>query len=329
MRLVLKEDQFKKLVLTVAAAAVLTKAAIVYVLPRMTVTTDGRCFTRIRPRRMTCLTGDTFVRTKKRITRVLLVIELPQVPGIWRVAALALVTQCPLMMVVRLMATGTGAIRASKLVTEVAVLAGNHAMQADQRELGKVMVETIDRIPAIGDMAGGAGLHIRIFVWIVSGVTTGAIARQFILQGAHVAAGTRQFLMLAQKGKSHLLGMVELGFFPLYWRMAAVALLAVAAQMDIVVRMAAVTGQRVIALHHPVAVAGATRQFAVTMHQGKVCGVVIENEVIPAIHRMAGIALLAILARMHVRCLVAAHTGGFLKLVPLAYMATAAGDFLV
>lgn len=278
---------------------------------------------------MTGVTRHILVGAQKRIARMFLMIELPQIPGIGRMTGLALVPQSPPVMIIRLMAAGAGAFRAGKLVAQVAVLARDHAMQANQGKLGEVVIKTADGVPAIRDVAGGAHLHIGIFVRVVCSVTTGTIARQLILQSAHVATGTTQILVLSQQRKSDFFCMIKLSLFPLHRRMAAIALFAVTTQVYIVVCVTAVAGHGRVLLHHTIAVTGAARQFTVPVRQRKIRGVVVKNEGIPPVHRVAGIALLTIFTRMHISRFMAAHTGGFLELIPLPHMAAAARHLFV
>lgn len=61
--------------------------------------------------------------------------------------------------------------------------------------------------------------------------------------------------------------------------------------------------------------------------QGEIRGVVVEHTLVPAVHRVAAIALLAVFTRMHIRRLMAAHAGGFFKLIALAGVTAATSHF--
>lgn len=58
--------------------------------------------------------------------------------------------------------------------------------------------------------------------------------------------------------------------------------------------------------------------------QRKIGGVVIENALFPSVYRVAGITLLAVFAGVDIGGFVAADTGGFLELIALAGVTTAA-----
>lgn len=186
-----------------------------------------------------------------------LMIELPEVPRVGRVACVAVFAQGTFVMVVLLVTAHAIAAGAGELITDVAVLAGHYVVQTYQWEVGEVVVESVNCFPAVCDVAGGTHLHLGIFMYVISGVAGGAVARQVILQGSYVAAGASKLLMVASEGESGFPGMIEFRLFPLDRCVAGLALLAVAAQMNIVIGVTAVAVRRDIFLHHTVGMAGA------------------------------------------------------------------------
>ena len=312
-----------------ATATIPTEAAVVNILPLMTITTDALDLVGICAGGMTGITCQVLVRSQKRITRKILMIELPEVPGVGGMAAVALIPQRALVMVLAFVTTDTGACGAGKLIADMAVLAGHNVVQADQGKISKVVVETIDRLPAIRDMTGGTNLHFGIFMGIIRRVTGRTITRQIVLQGAHMTLRTGELLMVPRQWKTCLPGVVELRLIPAHGTMAALALLAVAAEVDIVVGVTAVAIHRRGFLHHTIGVACAARQFFMLMGQGKVRGAMVKNAFVPAVDGVAGITLLAVFASVHIRRFMATDTGGFLKLITLSNVAPAAGHLPV
>lgn len=228
------------------------------------------------------------------------------------------------MVIVLLMAAHTVGAGAGELVADMAALARHGVMQSHQRETGEVVVELIDPFPAVGDVTGGAHLHVWILVNVIRSVTRGAIAWQIILQGADMAIGTCQCLVMTRERETGLCSVIKLRLLPAGRGMASLTLLAVAPQMDVAVGMTAVAGGGDIFLDYAVGMTGATGQFRVMVAQWKIRSVVIENALFPAVYRMARITLLAVFSGMDIGSLVAAGTGGFLKLIALAGVTAAA-----
>mgnify|MGYP006197285103 CR=1 FL=1 len=96
--------------------------------------------------------------------------------------------------------------------------------------------------------------------------------------------------------------------------------------MYVVIGVAAMAGGGQIFLHHAIGMAGATGQFRVVMAQREIGSIVVEYVFVPAIHRVATIALLAVFPGVDIRRFVATDAGGFLKLITLAGMAARAGN---
>lgn len=143
--------------------------------------------------------------------------------------AVAVLAKRTSVMVVLLMAAHTFHVSARKLIADMAALARHHTVEAHQGEVGKVMVKTIDDVPAVSDMAGGAHLHVGILVNVISGVAGGTIPRQIILQRAHVAVGASELLVMPRQRKTGFGGMVEFRFVPIHRGMARLTLFAIAA----------------------------------------------------------------------------------------------------
>lgn len=256
-------------------------------------------------------------------------IELPQVPAVRGMAGVAIVAQTAFVVIILLMATHAVGAGASELVANMAALARHDAMQSHQREAGEVVVELIDPFPAVGDVTGGAHLHIRILMNVIRGMTGGAIAWQIILQGADMAVGTSQCLVVTSERKAGLFGVIKRRLFPADGGMTGLTLLAVATQVNVAICMATVAGHWRVLLDYTVGVAGAARQFRVMVPKRKIGSVVVENALVPAVHGVAGLTLLAVFAGVNVGGLVAADTSGFFKLITLSGMTAAAGHLAV
>lgn len=118
--------------------------------------------------------------------------------------------------------------------------------------------------------------------------------------------------------------MIEFNLLPGLILMAGFALLAIAAMMHIVIRMAAVAAGRRIILHCTAGMTGSARNLGVLVGQGKPGGTVIKHQRFPAVHAMAGIALAAVFARMHICRFVTIDTGRVTEFIYLPGMTTAA-----
>lgn len=230
-------------------------------------------------------------------------------------------------MVILLMTARTVSFGSRKLIAYMATLARHHTVEAHQREVGEVMVEAIDGLPAVRDMTGGAHLHVRVLVNVIRRVTGGAVPRQIILQSTNVTVGAGQRLVMTRQRKAGLGGVVKLGVLPGLGGVARLTLFAVAPQMNVTIGMAAMASGRQVFLHHTIGVAGATGQVCVAVSQGEIRGVVVEHTLVPPVHRVAAIALLAVFTRMHIRRLMAAHAGGFFKLIALAGVTATTSHF--
>lgn len=244
-------------------------------------------------------------------------------------AGVAIFPQRAFVVVILFMAADAVSAGAGKLVADMAALAGYRTVQAHQREIGEVVIEAIDDFPSVGDMAGGAHLHFRILMDIVRRVAGSAVARQIVLQGADVAIGAGEGLVVSGERKTGLASVIEFRLFPPGGGVAGLTLGAVASQMYVAVGMAAVAGHGGIFFDHTVGMTGATRQLRMVMTQGEIRAVVIENPLVPAVHRVAGFTLFAVFPGVHVGRFVAAHTGGLFKLIALAGVTAAAGHLAV
>lgn len=189
--------QLEKLVLTVAATAVQAETTVVNILTLMTFTTDGGRLVGIRAWSMTGITGEPFVGTLEGIAGKFFVIELPEIPAVGRVAAVTGFTERALVMVILFVAAHTIGVGSRKLIADMATLARHHIVKTDQGEVGEVVVETIDDLPIVRDMAGGTHLHVWVLVDVTGGVAGGTVARQIILQSTGVAVGAGERLVMA------------------------------------------------------------------------------------------------------------------------------------
>jgi hypothetical protein len=97
------------------------------------------------------------------------------------VATIAAVAERTFVMVILLVAAHTVGVGSRELIANMAALAGHDIMKTNQWEVGEMMVETINDVPTIRDMAGGAHLHFRVLVNVIRGMTGGTVARQIIL----------------------------------------------------------------------------------------------------------------------------------------------------
>lgn len=256
-------------------------------------------------------------------------IELPQAPSIGRMTGVAILPQRAFMVIVLFMTAHAIGVGAGKLVADMAALARHRTVQPHQGEIGEVVIEAIDGFPAVGDVAGGAHLHLGILVDVVRRMAGGAIARQGILQGADVAIGAGELLVVPGERKSCLAGVIKFRLFPANGGVAGFTFLTVTPQMDVAVGVAAMAGRREIFFNDPVGMTGAARQLRMVMEQRKIRFIVIEDPLVPAVHRMAGVTLFAVFAGVDISRLVTAHTGGLFKLIALPCMAAAAGYLAV
>lgn len=189
--------QLEKLVLTVAATAVQAETTVVNILTLMTFTTDGGRLVGIRAWSMTGITGEPFVGTLEGIAGKFFVIELPEIPAVGRVAAVTGFTERALVMVILFVAAHAIGVGSRKLIADMATLARHHIVKTDQGEVGEVVVEAIDDLPIVRDMAGGTHLHVWVLVDVTGGVAGGTVARQIILQSTGVAVGAGERLVMA------------------------------------------------------------------------------------------------------------------------------------
>lgn len=189
--------QLEKLVLTVAATAVQAETTVVNILTLMTFTTDGGRLVGIRAWSMTGITGEPFVGTLEGIAGKFFVIELPEIPAVGRVAAVTGFTERALVMVILFVAAHTIGVGSRKLIADMTGLTRHHIVKTDQGEVGEVVVEAIDDLPIVRDMAGGTHLHVWVLVDVTGGVAGGTVARQIILQSTGVAVGAGERLVMA------------------------------------------------------------------------------------------------------------------------------------
>ncbi len=157
-------------------AAIGPETAVMDILTLVAIAADLRCAGRISARLVAAFTGEIGMRPLQPETGFLLVVELPQIPCVGRMAAAANLAQRPFMVVVGPVATDTLARSSDVLPLDMAALAGNNLVHAHQRERREVVIKATHRPPVVRYMAGSADFHFRIFMHVISRMTTGAIA---------------------------------------------------------------------------------------------------------------------------------------------------------
>ena len=109
--------------------------------------------------------------TFQRIVCLKSMVEAPYVPCIGCMALIARISERILVNIILGMTTDTVVVGRSQLIVQMAGLAGNQLMHADQGERGKLMIKPGHRCPVAGDVAGLAQSHLWIGVLVIGGVT--------------------------------------------------------------------------------------------------------------------------------------------------------------
>lgn len=221
------------------------------------------------------------------------VIERPGSPVIDGVTRLALgwSAQRSLMMRIR-MAIGAGSPGSGKAVVGMARHAFAGRMSAQQRKAGELMVEAHLRGPILAIVAGAAFRAEIAGVSIVFAVAVDALARQVLLYcwcGVAGLAG-RCGVGAEQREVGHGV-MIEINLLPVGFRVAARAILAVAAFVGVVHLVAADAGDRRAGLTRRLTVATLAGRLAVGAAQWELGhGIMVEPDLRPSAH---GVAVLA------------------------------------
>lgn len=96
-------------------------------------------------------------------------------------AQCTVVSQPTLVFVIPLMAGMAAAVGKSVLAGNMAVLAGDYAVHADERKFAEVVIKLAGALPALGVMTAAALCHGRIIVDIITAVTAAAITGQLFV----------------------------------------------------------------------------------------------------------------------------------------------------
>lgn len=312
-----------------ATTAIWAEPTIMNVLMAMTAAAHFGGIPRIGSGLMAAIASQIAMRTQQGVAGLLFVIELPQIPRVRCMTVLTLTTQSAVVMIIRLMTANAVGGGTNKLSFHMTAFTSHDLMHSNQRKLRKIMVKPEDGRPSFGDMAGCTYLHFRLFVNIISSMAGCAIPGQWIREGASMAAYAGLPRVCAGERKAGPPGMVKLYLCPGLIPMAGLALLAITALMHIVVRMAAVAIGRRVFLHSAACMAGTTGNFRVFVGQRKAGCTVVEYRRFPTIHTMAGIALRAVFAGMHIYRLVAINAGHIAEVIHLPGMTAATGDLLM
>lgn len=180
----------------------------------------------------------------QRVTGLLGVVKLPHFPRVRRMTLTAVVSQRAAVFVVAQVATHALIVRQRKLIADVAAVTRHDLMHADQRKFGKVVIKLIDGLPAIRAVAGRAQTHAGIFVDVVGRVAGCTIPRQIVVNAADVALRAGEIGVVAGQREIGIALVIELYLLPAAGVVAIFTVVAIAAEVDIVVAVARVALQR-------------------------------------------------------------------------------------
>lgn len=215
------------------------------------------------------VTRSTFnvpMSTRKRIGGLRVVIELPTIPAVRVVAGAAGFAERALVIVPIRMAIAAYLRHAGEVEFRMTGLTRGRCMNADQRELGKRMVEG-DRMPCDFGMTA-LTRAIAPAMRIVLLVAADTRFRQLVGQFATMAAFAAQRFVRALQRKAGFRKMVELAL-PSRFTMAVGALAAETAVMMVVGAVTTIAVLRRFLDRHVVEVTGAADQFLVSAYQRK------------------------------------------------------------
>lgn len=172
-----------------------------------------------------------------------IVVEGPYAPVIRRVAVGALVTQIPLVHVIRPVAIDTAGRCAVEFSVDMTRLTGSRCVQTGQRKGTQVMVETDIRPPGLHAVAITTACTERLLVHVVSAMTghTGHV-EPVLFHRTLVAGYATGFGMGTEQRKLRFPGVIEAGLIPCPGRVTGLALGPVAPLVRIVTAMAVDTG---------------------------------------------------------------------------------------
>src|ERR1700730_19227719 len=155
------------------------------------------------------LAGELAVRTAQGKSGLFAVIELPHFPAVRGVASSAVLAEVALVHVVLLVTVDALVADVAVLARQMALLAWNRDVQADQRKLREVVIETHTGAPALRRVAVIAFLAEMAGVHVVRPVAAQALGGQLLRGHTRGMAGmTGDLLVLAHEGP---LGVARMG----------------------------------------------------------------------------------------------------------------------
>ena len=192
----------------------------------------------------------------------------------------------------------------------VALGACQLGMPAHQRKLSEVVIETDLGDPGRRNMAALADGAELTGVHVVVAVTTAAVCWQGIADGALMACGAPQFTMTGRQSKARACGVIKINPLPCRCDMTTVAVVAVIAVVDVVGLMTrcALAAAQIFVIGCLVTVLTSQSGMAAVERERR-HGLMIESGVGPAQRDVAGAAIRAVAALMHVLGLVARRAG--------------------
>src|SRR2546429_2555554 len=203
------------------------------------------------------LAGELAVRAAERKSGLLAVVELPQLPAVLRMAALAVLAEIALVHVILLVAVDALVADLAILAGEVTLLARHRHVQTHQREFRQVVIEAHARAPALRRVALVALLAEAAGVHIVRPMAAHALGRQLLRHHVRRVAGVAgDLLVLPGEGPRGVAGVVEARRLPFLAAVADAAVLAEATGVRVLRLMAAeaVARQLVLQISRAVAV---------------------------------------------------------------------------
>ena len=193
------------------------------------------------------------------------VIELPERPAIRVMTARAVIAERLLVYIV--LAVAVRATRGNILEGRggVTLLAGRGGMQADQRELGQVMIEYHLVTPAGFSMATRTVFTLLAEMHIIGTVTINTACFQLIREAAPVTGIAQNLFMLALQWEVGLEAVIEAALCPRLLGMAGFAALAVPTMMCVVCTVAADTGGGQLLIDQGIGVTGLAGKLAMAV----------------------------------------------------------------
>ena len=218
---------------------------------------------------MALLTSQLGMRSLAREARRGMV-ELPVRPSIGIMTSSAPVAECPLVVVVRLVARDALGWRTAVTAVSMALFAAHGSMQTHQREAGEIVIEADLVAPARLAMTSGAIPPHATGVYVIGLMAAEALFGKLLRLGAgRVASVASQLLVFAVQRVLVLGEMVVFHRLPAIRLVAGGAVVTKAAGMGVFRRVAAVTGLRQLRLQVAIFVASVAGNFSVLTVQAK------------------------------------------------------------